>query len=94
MASSDSQPSDSTRTPIFGAGSQEDKLTEDIQPLLAAGWKLSDDRLGLEKTFQFKTFRVTFYDFMIHVAARCMEANHHPEWQNVSCSRISLGYGL
>lgn len=60
-----------------------DHLTQDqIAPLQAAGWSLSDDGAALTKTFTFKNF-VQAFGWMTQVAIHAEKMNHHPEWSNV-----------
>lgn len=45
-------------------------------------WMLSEHRRGVERSFQFRTFKKT-WEFMEAVAAECRKEKHHPEWANV-----------
>ena len=45
-------------------------------------WRISDDGIGLEKTFKFADFNAAF-GFMFRVALAADKADHHPEWSNV-----------
>jgi len=63
------------------------KLTEDerksqLQPLLDAGWKLTDGRDAIHKDFLFKDFNQAF-GFMTRIALKAEKMDHHPEWFNV-----------
>ncbi|MBS1302129.1 4a-hydroxytetrahydrobiopterin dehydratase [Loktanella sp. SALINAS62] len=53
-----------------------------LDPLLANGWALQDDRDAIQKTFQFKNF-VQAFGWMTQIAIRAEKINHHPEWSNV-----------
>lgn len=58
-------------------------LTADqIQPLLDAGWTLTDDNEAVTKTFEFKDF-VAAFGWMAQVALKAEKMDHHPEWSNV-----------
>ena len=45
-------------------------------------WQISDDGIGLEKSFKFADFNAAF-GFMTRVAMAADKADHHPEWSNV-----------
>lgn len=71
--------------PIFSSNVSEPEVAQQqLSRLLApAGrWSLSAHRKGVERAFQFKTFKKT-WDFMDAVAAECRREKHHPEWANV-----------
>ena len=55
-------------------------ITQAINTL--GDWQISDDGIGLEKTFQFTNFNAAF-GFMSRVAIAADKADHHPEWSNV-----------
>ncbi|CAJ0581359.1 unnamed protein product, partial [Mesorhabditis spiculigera] len=55
---------------------------EKIEPLLAKGWKLAEDRDAIEKTFKFADFNEAF-GFMTRIALKADKLDHHPEWFNV-----------
>ncbi|SEN32599.1 4a-hydroxytetrahydrobiopterin dehydratase [Loktanella fryxellensis] len=58
-------------------------LTQDqIQPLLDAGWTLTDDGEAVTKTYEFKDF-VAAFGWMTQVAIHAQTMDHHPEWSNV-----------
>ena len=64
-----------------------DKLTEaeraeQIGPLLANGWAMTEGRDAIHKTFVFKNF-VEAFGFMTRAAIWAEKLNHHPEWSNV-----------
>ncbi len=46
----------SVMEPIFSAGEDESQLTKDMKALLGANWKLDEERMGIEKTYYFKTW--------------------------------------
>lgn len=46
------------------------------------GWRLSEGRDGICKTFKFKDFRAAFA-WMTNVAMKAEKMDHHPEWFNV-----------
>jgi 4a-hydroxytetrahydrobiopterin dehydratase len=47
-----------------------------------AGWKETEGRDAIEKTFVFTDFNTAFA-FMTRVALAAERADHHPEWFNV-----------
>ena len=52
---------DTEDSPVFSEGENHDQLANDMATLLANGrWVLSDDRKGIERRFQFKTFNKTW----------------------------------
>lgn len=53
-----------------------------LEPLLASGWTLGDDRGSLCKTFEFPNF-IEAFGWMTRIALRAEKMNHHPEWFNV-----------
>jgi len=53
-----------------------------LTPLLAKGWKKTDGRDAIAKTFQFANFTAAF-GWMTQVAIWAEKLNHHPEWSNV-----------
>lgn len=55
---------------------------DDIEPLINAGWTLTEDRAAITKTFEFKNF-VQAFGWMTQVALHAEKMNHHPEWSNV-----------
>ena len=61
------------------------KLNEDARKGLAArlpGWKITDGRDALQKTFKFADFNAAF-GFMARAALVAEKMDHHPEWTNV-----------
>lgn len=57
---------------------------EAIETALAEldGWRLADDSISIEKSFEFKGFNSAF-GFMSRVALAAERLDHHPEWSNV-----------
>ncbi|KAJ0117962.1 pterin 4 alpha carbinolamine dehydratase [Diaporthe amygdali] len=68
-------------SPKFSEGSDEPRLTQELDSLLSR-WTLTTDGQGIERSFKFKTFAKT-WDFMTAVSLQCKIKNHHPEWSNV-----------
>ncbi|KAK5108956.1 hypothetical protein LTR62_007671 [Meristemomyces frigidus] len=61
----------------------EDQVAQEATALVDHGrWRLSTDGRELERTFKFRTFKVT-WEFMNQVAEECKAQRHHPEWTNV-----------
>lgn len=56
---------------------------DDAMPgLLDAGWKLTEGRDAIHKTYQFSNF-INAFGFMTRAALWAEKWNHHPEWSNV-----------
>ena len=55
---------------------------EALPPLLASGWKLTEGRDAIAKTYTFGNF-VEAFGWMTKVALFAEKWNHHPEWSNV-----------
>jgi len=53
-----------------------------LEPLLAAGWEMTDGRDAIRKTYVFANF-VEAFGFMTRAALHAEKLNHHPEWFNV-----------
>lgn len=53
-----------------------------LEPLFAAGWKMTPDRDAIHKTFGFRNF-IEAFGFMTRAALWAEKWNHHPEWSNV-----------
>lgn len=53
-----------------------------IDPLLANGWTMQNDRDAIQKTYIFRNF-VDAFGFMTQTALWAEKLNHHPEWSNV-----------
>lgn len=60
----------------------EAQRTELLEPLLAAGWTLTEGRDAITKTYSFANF-VEAFGFMTRAALHAEKLNHHPEWFNV-----------
>ncbi|KKY33596.1 putative pterin 4 alpha carbinolamine dehydratase [Diaporthe ampelina] len=72
-------------SPKYSEGSDEPRLTKELDGLLSNMWALTADGQGIERSFKFKTFAKTWdsKDFMTAVSLQCKIKNHHPEWSNV-----------
>lgn len=53
-----------------------------LDPVLARGWAMTDDRDAITKTFTFSDFTEAFA-WMTRAALIAEKMNHHPEWFNV-----------
>ncbi len=53
-----------------------------LDPLFAAGWRLTEGRSAITKTFVFADFNAAF-GWMARVALMAEKLDHHPEWFNV-----------
>ncbi|GGG70685.1 putative pterin-4-alpha-carbinolamine dehydratase [Salipiger pallidus] len=53
-----------------------------LAPLLANGWKMTEGRDAITKTFVFEDF-VEAFSWMTRAAFWAEKWNHHPEWTNV-----------
>lgn len=53
-----------------------------LEPLLATGWTLIEDRDAIHKAFEFDDF-VKAFGWMTEVAIYAEKWDHHPEWSNV-----------
>jgi len=53
-----------------------------LEPLIAAGWAMDDERDAIRKTFEFENF-IAAFGWMTKVAIYAEKWNHHPEWSNV-----------
>lgn len=53
-----------------------------LDPLLAAGWSMAENRDAIAKTYTFRNF-VEAFGFMTQAALVAEKMNHHPEWSNV-----------
>lgn len=52
-----------------------------IDPLLANGWTMAEDKDAIEKTFGFTDF-IEAFAFMTRAAFWAEKWNHHPDWSN------------
>ncbi|SMX26775.1 Putative pterin-4-alpha-carbinolamine dehydratase [Pelagimonas phthalicica] len=59
-----------------------------LAPLFESGWKMTEGRDALEKTFVFKDFPEAFA-FMTRAALWAEKWDHHPDWSN-SYKRVSV----
>lgn len=50
----------STPAPKFAEGSDEPRLTKELEGLLGSRWALTADGQGIERSFKFKTFAKTW----------------------------------
>lgn len=53
-----------------------------LDPLLATGWAVDEDRDAITKEYKFSNF-VEAFGFMTRAAIWAEKWNHHPEWFNV-----------
>ncbi|XP_073818124.1 pterin-4a-carbinolamine dehydratase [Musca autumnalis] len=60
----------------------EQERTEQLQPLLDAGWSMVNGRDAIYREYIFQDFNQSFR-FMTGVALLAEKMNHHPEWFNV-----------
>ena len=58
------------------------EVKEKFSHLISKGWEYSEDKIYLQKTFQFKTF-VEAFSWMGRIAFIAEKLNHHPNWSNV-----------
>ena len=50
--------------------------------LISKGWEFSEDKIYLQKTFQFNSF-IDAFSWMGRIAFIAEKLNHHPNWSNV-----------
>ena len=60
----------------------EAQRAELLEPLLAAGWQVTEGRDAIRKTYGFADF-VEAFGFMARAALHAEKLDHHPEWFNV-----------
>ncbi|MFX0541758.1 4a-hydroxytetrahydrobiopterin dehydratase [Roseovarius sp. S4756] len=53
-----------------------------IDPLLAEGWEMSEERDAITKEFKFADFPDAL-SWMVRAGVWAEKWNHHPEWSNV-----------
>lgn len=53
-----------------------------LEPVLARGWTLQEDRDAIAKTYVFANF-IEAFGWMTRVALIAEKMSHHPEWRNV-----------
>ena len=59
-----------------------EKEKADAEIAALEGWKRSENRDAMEKSYRFKNFNEAFA-FMTRVALMAEKMDHHPEWFNV-----------
>ena len=59
-----------------------EKEKADVEIAALEGWKRSENRDAMEKSYRFKNFNEAFA-FMTRVALMAEKMDHHPEWFNV-----------
>ena len=60
----------------------DSEVTAKFTHLLSKGWEFSEDKIYIQKTFQFNNF-VEAFSWMGRVAFVAEKLNHHPNWSNV-----------
>lgn len=45
-----------TQQPIYAQGEEENKLNPELSKLFESGWELDENKMGLKKTYHFKTY--------------------------------------
>ena len=60
----------------------ESEIKEKFSHLISKGWTFSEDKIYIQKTFQFDRFADAF-SWMCKVAFVAEKLNHHPNWSNV-----------
>ena len=58
------------------------EVQEKFKHLIAKGWGFSNDKIYIQKTFEFKNF-IEAFSWMGRVAFIAESLNHHPNWTNV-----------
>ena len=58
------------------------EIKEKFNHLISKGWEFSEDKIYIQKTFQFKNF-VEAFSWMVKVAFIAEKLRHHPNWTNV-----------
>ncbi|SHH48348.1 4a-hydroxytetrahydrobiopterin dehydratase [Marivita hallyeonensis] len=53
-----------------------------LEPLIADGWTVDEDRDAISKTYKFDDFTEAF-GWMTRAALWAEKWDHHPEWSNV-----------
>lgn len=61
---------------------------QEMENLLAKGWKLSSDNNRIEREFKLADF-ATAFSLRSQVAEKAEEMNHHPDWSN-SYNRLKI----
>ena len=60
----------------------ESEVKKVFDHLISKGWEFSEDKIYLQKTFQFSNF-IEAFSWMGKVAFLAEKINHHPNWTNV-----------
>ncbi|KAL7274730.1 hypothetical protein RUND412_002355 [Rhizina undulata] len=68
--------------PVFSSSATEDTKSTATSLLQNSRWQLSAPRTGVQRDFQFKTFKAAM-QFINTIADECKVRRHHPEWANV-----------
>ncbi|KAF2241911.1 transcriptional coactivator/pterin dehydratase [Trematosphaeria pertusa] len=63
-------------------GEDAETLKKDVDPLVSFGWKIDNEGMGLEASFNFPTFAKAA-DFMTLVFIQSKISNHHSETYNM-----------
>ena len=58
------------------------EIKEKFIHLISKGWEFSEDKICIQKTFEFKNFAEAF-SWMVRVAFIAENLRHHPNWTNV-----------
>ncbi|KAJ5742524.1 uncharacterized protein N7511_011256 [Penicillium nucicola] len=66
-----------SNTPLFAGGENSEQLTSDTEELRQQGWALDDERMGVSKTFHFKSY-FKAVTFMSTIASESSVKKHHP----------------
>jgi hypothetical protein len=45
-----------TQQPIYAQGEEENKLNPELNKLFESGWELDENKMGIKKTYHFKTY--------------------------------------
>lgn len=77
-----------TPSPIFSTNSPNDLPDRTSSLLHSTPWTLTASRIGIARTYRFKTFKAA-WSFMNLVAAECQKQRHHPSWHNLY-SEVSI----
>ncbi|KAJ9245721.1 hypothetical protein DTO271D3_4105 [Paecilomyces variotii] len=73
-----------TQQPIYAQAEEENKLNPELSKLFESGWELDENKMGLKKTYHFKTYTKVL-DFVQMVGIASKSKNHH--------SLMQLGHG-
>ncbi|KAI2741984.1 hypothetical protein DTO013F2_8647 [Penicillium roqueforti] len=64
-------------TPLFAEGENSEQLTSDTKLLQEQRWALDDQRIGISKTFHFKSY-FKAASFVSSIASESSAKKHHP----------------